>query len=104
LLGVLLALSGYRTSFAADPPPPGPVARIAGPIEESRRVELKGHVPRALSASIDLGAADPALPLERVLMVLGASSAREAELARFLRDVQNRDRLRRSSTARCTAG
>jgi subtilase family serine protease len=91
LIGLLLALSPALAA-AANAPAIGPVARIAGPIEPSRRVELPGNVARALSASTDLGAADPALPVERVVMVLGASAAQEAELAQFLRNVQTRGR------------
>jgi subtilase family serine protease len=91
LLGLLLALSP-ALSPAASVAAAGPVARIAGPIEESQRVELKDATPRALSASTDLGAADPALPVERVVVVLGASAAQEADLVQFLRNVQTRGR------------
>jgi pseudomonalisin len=92
LIGLIFSLLPLTLASAAGAAPAGPVARISGRIEESPRVELKGHIARALSASVDLGPADPALPVERVIMVLGASAAQEADLSQFLRNVQTRGR------------
>jgi pseudomonalisin len=64
------------------------VTRLVDRIDDAQRTELKGHVPRAIAASLDLGAADPALPVERVVMLLSATAAQETELVRFLRNVQ----------------
>jgi subtilase family serine protease len=89
-MGLLLFLTSGLASAAN--PPAGPVARITGPIEESQSVELKGSIPRAVSASVDLGAADPTQPVDRVIMVLAPSPAQESELAQFLRNVQIRGR------------
>jgi subtilase family serine protease len=65
-------------------------ARIRGPIDESRRVVLHGQVHRAVSASVDLGAADPAQRAERVIIVLQGSASQQADLEQFLRDQQTR--------------
>ena len=92
LTGLILALFMPITSSATGAPPPGPIARITSRIDESQRVELKGHVHRAISDSVDLGAADPALPARSMVMVLGASPAQESDLAQFLRNVQTRGR------------
>jgi len=92
LIGLLFGLFPPTMSATAATPPGRPVGRIAGRIDESQRVELKGNVLRALSAGTDLGAADPALPVERVIMVLGASTEQEANLKQFLHDVQTRGR------------
>jgi subtilase family serine protease len=68
------------------------VARITDRIDETQRVELKGQVHRAIFASTDLGAADPMLPADHIIMVLHGSPAQEADLAQFLRNVQIRGR------------
>jgi subtilase family serine protease len=72
--------------------PAGSVRRITGRIDDSERVELKGHIHPAVSAGVDLGAADLTLPAEHIVMVLGASPAQEADLEQFLRNVQTRGR------------
>jgi pseudomonalisin len=72
---------------AAGAAPAGPVARIVTRIDDAQRSELKGHH-TAIADSVDLGAADPALPAQRVVMLLGASDAQEADLKRFLHNVQ----------------
>jgi pseudomonalisin len=82
-----LALLAPGGVFAA-----GPVVRITATVDESQRVELKGQLAPQLRASTDLGAADPALPAQRIIMVLGSSAAQEADLTRFLRDAQTRGR------------
>lgn len=91
LIGLILAVSAPIAS-AAGTQPAGPVERITGRIDDSQRIELKGHIHPAVSASVDLGAADPALPAEHIVMVLGASPAQETDLVQFLRNVQTRGR------------
>jgi pseudomonalisin len=92
LTGLIFALSIPIASSAAGAALPGPTARITSRIDDSQRVELKGHVHRAISDSMDLGAADPTLPAQSMVMVLGASPAQETDLAQFLRNVQTRGR------------
>jgi pseudomonalisin len=92
LTGLIFALSLPIASSVVGAAPPGPTARITSRIDDSQRVELKGHVHRAISDSVDLGAADPTLPAQSMVMVLGASPAQENDLAQFLRNVQARGR------------
>ena len=75
-------------AVAAGAPVTGPVTRLVDRIDDAQRMELNGHIPRAIAASVDLGAADPALPAERVVMLLAGTAAQEADLARFLHNVQ----------------
>ena len=89
-IGLVLALSGPIVSSAANSPTAGPVARITDRIDDSQRVELKGQVHRKVRESLDLGAADPALPAQRMLMVLAGSPSQEADLTGFLRNAQKR--------------
>lgn len=44
-------------------------ARLTDRIDDTRRVELPGHVPRAVTASVDLGAADSTVAAEHVFGV-----------------------------------
>jgi subtilase family serine protease len=89
-MSVALALFLSITASAADAAPPGPVARITARIDDTQRVELDGHVHRAILDSVDLGAAAPDLPARRIVMVLGGTPAQEADLVQFLRNVQTR--------------
>lgn len=92
LTSLILALSLPIGASVAAAAPPGPMARIASRIDDSRRVELKGHVHRAISDSVDLGAADPTLPARSMVLVLGASPEQENDLTQFLRNLQTRGR------------
>ena len=86
-LGTPTIVSAASPSAAA-----APAARINEHIDEAQRVELKGLVPRAVTRATDLGPADRALAVERVVMVLGSSPEQEVALAQFLRNVQTRGR------------
>ena len=81
--GLLPALVGASNS--ASPP-----RRILERIDETQRVELPGHVHRAVRDSQDLGAADPSLRAERLTLLLRPSSAQEQALAEFLKAAQTR--------------
>jgi hypothetical protein len=85
---LILAIALPTISAAAAATATGPVARITDRINEDQRVSLSGHVNPAITGSLDLGPADRALPAERIVMVLRASAAQEAELAQFLRGAQ----------------
>ena len=89
---VWLALALPLPAAAVGASPPGPVARITAAVDDEQRVELDGHVHRAIAESVDLGAAAPALSAQHVVMVLGASPTQESDLAQFLRNVQIRGR------------
>ncbi|HEY0340806.1 MAG TPA: protease pro-enzyme activation domain-containing protein, partial [Steroidobacteraceae bacterium] len=90
-MALILTLFAPLISLAA-PQGPAPVAtptaRITDRVDASQRTELEGQVHRAISDSVDLGAADPALPAGRIVMVLAATPSQEADLADFLRRAQ----------------
>lgn len=92
LIGAMLLLVPRVAAPAGSPAQALPVARITTPIDESRRAELKGQIHRALRDSEDLGAADSRLRAERIILLLRASAAQEADLAQFLKDLQTRGR------------
>jgi pseudomonalisin len=77
---------------AGNPTPALSVARITAPIDESRRAELTGQIHRAVRDSEDLGEADSRQRAERMIMLLRASAAQEADLVQFLKDAQTRGR------------
>jgi uncharacterized protein (TIGR03437 family) len=63
--------------------------RISGKIDNSRRVELRGHIhPKALAEN-DQGEASPSLTLPYVTLVLKRSASQEADLSQLLADQQN---------------
>jgi subtilase family serine protease len=90
LFGFMFIASSWPVAAAGTPSPPGPEKRITERVDDSRRIELHGQVHRALRDSIDLGAADPALTIERAIMILRGSNAQEADLEQFLHSVQSR--------------
>ncbi len=67
----------------------GARARLTQPIDETVRVELKGHVHPAIERSQDLGDADPTLPTGKMFLQLRASASQEQELNQFLVNAQN---------------
>jgi len=73
---------GASAQAAADP------GRITQKIDETVRSVLPGHVHPATRESRDVGAADPGVRADRLVMVLRSSPAREADLERFLDGVQ----------------
>ncbi len=89
LIATVLCLQGLLGAALAVASAP---ARIVDRVDDLRRVELKGELPRALRDSVDLGAADPLIPTDRVVMLLRAGPEQEAQLAQFLHDVQTRGR------------
>jgi subtilase family serine protease len=86
LIGLFTLLVGSLVAVAAGRP--GPVVRLTGPINDAQRIALPGYVHPAITRSVDLGAADAGLPVDHVIMLLGANDAQEADLAQFLRNVQ----------------
>jgi len=92
-LAGLVLLASPRAAWPAVSPASGqPAARIVERIAESQRAELKGQVHRALRDAEDLGEADPTQRAERIVMLLQGSAAQDADLERFLKDLQTRGR------------
>jgi subtilase family serine protease len=60
------------------------VAQIVRPIDETRLVRLAGNTHPAARPQFDLGLVDPALPMERMLLVLKRSPQQEAALEQFM--------------------
>ena len=88
LIGLVLLAAPYN-SWPAAIPAPAVTARIAQQrIDESQRIELKGHIHRAVRESTDLGEADPSLRADRIVLVLTGSAPQNADLEQFLKDVQ----------------
>ncbi len=83
LTALLVALAGGLFG------PGSAVAAAPVAVDESRRIELHGHVHPALRQSDDLGAADRAQAFEGVTLILKADAPREAALEQLLRDQQN---------------
>jgi pseudomonalisin len=85
----LVLLAAPYASWPAGTAAPPVSARIAQQrIDESQRIELKGHVHRAVRESADLGEAEPGLRADRIIMVLTGSASQNADLEEFLKDVQ----------------
>jgi pseudomonalisin len=58
------------------------------PVDDSRRVVLKGNVHPMARSQYDVGAAPPNLPMERMLLVLRRSPEQQAALSELLDDQQ----------------
>src|SRR5215471_19057561 len=63
--------------------------RITGPVEDSRRTALRGHVPPHALPENDQGEVDPSLSLTSLTIVLQPSDAQQADLEQFLRNQQD---------------
>ncbi len=87
LLFALMAALWFGSAQAA---PAGAPARITQTVDDSQRTEIRGHVHRALAESRDLGSADPASRLDRLILVLRSSPDQQAALDRFLERAQTR--------------
>lgn len=63
--------------------------RIAGPVDASKTVALKGNIPAAVRGAADIGQADPDQILRHVTIHFKPSPAQQAELDQLLADQQN---------------
>jgi subtilase family serine protease len=63
-----------------------PAARIAGPIDESQRVTLKGTVHPLATSANDRGAAPESMQLKRMHLVLKRSASQDASLGQLIGD------------------
>ena len=64
--------------------------RITEPVEEGRRMVLKGNVHPLARSAFEVAAAPPDLPMERMLLVLKRSEEQETALAKLLDDQQDK--------------
>ena len=64
-------------------------AQIVQPIDETKLVRLAGNTHPAARPQFDLGLVDPALPMERMLLVLKRSPQQEAALEQFIAEQYN---------------
>ena len=86
-IGLCFALACLQLVPAAWPA--AQPSRIAGPIDNRKRVSLKGHIhPRALPEN-DQGRADASLTLPYVTVMLKASAAQQADLEQLLAQQQD---------------
>ena len=84
-----VAISPFIVLLVMASPSSAQPSRLAGRIDNSRRVTLAGHInPRAL-AGTDQGEVDPAMPMPRVTLVLQPSSSQQAALNQLLSDQQD---------------
>ncbi len=77
----LFAVLCTASLFAAD--------RISGPIDDSRRAILPGHVRTISSAYVDEGAADPSQAMGDLVLFLKPSPAQAAARDRLIADLHN---------------
>jgi len=87
---LFLALLAILSLASARAAPAGAPARVTQAVDDNQRTEIRGHVHRSLAESRDLGSADPASRLDRLILVLRPSADQQAALDRFLERVQTR--------------
>jgi pseudomonalisin len=73
----------------AQAPRAKPAPRIHQPVDDSRRVILRGHTHPLARPAFDRGPAPPDLPLDRILLVLNRSSEQQQQLDQYLVDLQD---------------
>ena len=64
--------------------------RVNEPVDDSRRVVLKGNVHPMARSQYDVGAAPSDLPMERMLLVLKRSPEQQTALSKLLDDQQDK--------------
>jgi len=87
LVSAFLNVAQARCQTAAAPDQAAVASRIAGPIDESARVVLKGTVHPLANAANDLGEAPESLPLERIHLALRRSDSQERALHQLVQDL-----------------
>ena len=75
--------------FLCDPNLPAQRNRVAGRIDNTRRIALSGHIHAAVTPENDQGVVDPAVILPRVTLVLKPSPAQQSDLDQLLANQQN---------------
>src|SRR5664279_1100986 len=81
--GALLVL-GLAISAAAAPPD-----RIRGAVDISRTRAITSNIHSLAQPRFDRGAVDPAMAMDRILILFKPSSAQQADLDQLLADQQN---------------
>jgi uncharacterized protein (TIGR03437 family) len=82
---VLLLISFFLISF----PIAAQRSRIAGRIDNNRRVELAGHIHPQASAQFDQGLVEPSLALPNLTLMLQPSASQQADLEQLLAQQQD---------------
>ncbi len=78
LSGVASTANAQSVTAAQTP------ARILQPIDESKRIRLRGNVHPGAQAANDHGLVDPQMPLNRIVLVLQRSPEQESALEQFM--------------------
>src|SRR5277367_111544 len=66
--------------FAAVTTNAHPVARVTDRVDNSKRTEIRGHMPRVVTRSTDLGRLSSGTPMKHMMLVLKPSFEQEHEL------------------------
>jgi hypothetical protein len=83
VLSAAFAITALLSSAQAQ------VARIVRPIDETKLIRLAGNTHPAARPQFDLGLVDPALQMERMVLVLKRSPQQEAALEAFMAEQYN---------------
>ena len=87
-LSLSFVLGTAVPALCANPPQSQPVSRIPEPINDNRRVVLKGSVHPLAQPKYDKGAVMPSMPVERMLLVLKRSAAQDKALAAAIKEME----------------
>lgn len=85
----LILFFSVWVNFAASAGPNAEVARITSPVDEARRVTLKGNISPHIRAGIDQGRAPADLPMDHMLLMLKGSPVQQAALDQLLKGQQD---------------
>jgi hypothetical protein len=83
LLSILLTVGFAGVSAAAVPD------RVTRPVDVSQTTALSGHLQPQAQPQFDRGPADPAMPMDSMVLLAQPSAAQQAELDALLADQQN---------------
>jgi pro-kumamolisin-like protein/Big-like domain-containing protein len=85
IFGLTLPASGQNTTSQGRVPP-----RITAPVDNEVRTAIPASTHPLAQAKLDRGPVDPALPMERMILILGASDEQEQQLRTFLDSQQTK--------------
>jgi subtilase family serine protease len=84
-----VATAGLGAAQGQTPNITRPTSRVVTPVDANRRVALRGNVHPLARPEFDRGLANPALPMNRMVLVLKRSDEQEAALTAFMAEQQN---------------
>ena len=84
LLSIFLFSIGLADISAAAVPD-----RVTRPVDVNQTAALTGHLQRLAQPQFDRGPADPAMPMNYMVLIVQPSTAQQAELDQLLADQQN---------------